>query len=178
MNKAKLLESMRTTRLQWDSLVNEIDESKMTEPLLHGGWSIKDTIGHVAYYEQWLQGWLEAAAKGQVTLATHRDSLDVDARNALIWADNKDRPLAEIMSESKFVFERLIQIVLLLPEADLIAPYAFDRYVLPFWGRSMALWECIASDSYDHYREHTANICRWLESESAACRGLQTVGSL
>ncbi len=177
MNKAGLLESMRATRLQWDSLIHKLDESEMTLPVLHGGWSIKDTIGHVAFYERWLVDWLEAAVKGQVTLATHRDSLDVDARNAIIWGENQDRPLAEILSESKFVFDRLVQIVQVLPEGDLIAPYAFDRYVIPFWGRSMALWECIANDSYDHYREHIANICRWLEAESAACGALQSVGS-
>ena len=167
MNKIALLESMRTTRLQWDRLMQQIDESRMTQPILHGGWSIKDTIGHVAYYERWVQGWLEAAVRGQVTLATHRDSLDVDARNAIIWGENWVRPLSEILGESKSVFDRLYQLVQVLPEGDLIAPYAYDRYVIPFWGRSMALWECIADDSYDHYREHTANIYRWLESETA-----------
>jgi hypothetical protein len=177
MNKAKLLECMHTARLEWDQVLGEIDAGRMTQSVLHGGWSVKDTIGHVAYYERWVQGWLEAAVRGQVTLATHRDSLDVDARNALIWEENQDRPLAEILRESKFVYDRLFQLVQMLPEADLLAPYAFDRYVIPFWGKSMSLWECIADDSYDHYREHTANICRWLESESVACAGMQKMGS-
>ena len=177
MNKTGLLESMRAARLQWDRQLQEIEESQMTQPVLHGVWSVKDTIGHVAYYERWVQGWLEAAVKGQVTLATHRDALDVDARNALVWKENQERPLAEILAESKFVFDRLFQLVQMLPEADLLAPFAFDRYVIPFWGRSMSLWECIADDSYDHYREHTANICRWLEAESSTCEALQAVGS-
>ena len=177
MNKTGLLESMRKARLEWDQILRGIDENRMTQPILHGGWSVKDTIGHVAYYERWVQDWLEAAVKGQVTLASHRDSLGADARNALVWEDNRERPLAEILAESKFVFDRLFQLVQVLPEADLIAPYAFDRYVIPFWGRSMSLWECIADDSYDHYREHTANICRWLESENAACGALQATGS-
>ena len=178
MNKTRLLKSMRTARQEWDQVLKEIDESRMTQPLLHGGWSVKDTIGHVAYYERWVQGWLEDAVRGQVTLATHRDSLAVDARNAIVWGENKDRSLPEILRESKFIFDRLFQLVQVLPETDLLAPYAFDRYVIPFWGRSMSLWECIADDSYDHYREHTANICRWLESETAACGALQAVGSL
>jgi hypothetical protein len=177
-NKTGLLDSMRTARREWDQILREIDESRMTQPLLHGGWSIKDTIGHVAYYERWLQGWLEAAVRGQVTLASHRDSLDVDARNAIIWGENRSRSLQEILRESKFVFDRLFQIVQVLPEADLMAPYAFDRYVIPFWGRSMPLWECIADDSYDHYREHAANICRWLESEAVACGSPAIVDSL
>ncbi|HEX7589156.1 MAG TPA: ClbS/DfsB family four-helix bundle protein [Anaerolineae bacterium] len=178
MSKTRLLECMRATRQEWDQILGEIDASRMTQSVLHGGWSVKDTIGHVAYYERWVQGWLEAAVRGQVTLASDRDSLDVDARNAIVWGENRERSLQEILRESKFVFDRLLQLVQVLPEADLIAPYVFDRYVIPFWGRSMPLWECIADDSYDHYREHIANLCRWLESETAGCGALHAAGSL
>jgi Protein of unknown function (DUF1706) len=167
MNKAELIRAMQSARAEWESVLALTSEDRMTLPVLHGGWSVKDTIGHVAYYERWLQDWLEAAVRGQVTVASHRDLLGVDARNAIIWGENKDRPLSEILDESRYVFDRLFQIVKLLPEADLLAPYAYDRYVLPFWDESMALWECIADDSYDHYREHTANIRRWLDAHTA-----------
>lgn len=166
MSKAELIRAMQSARAEWESVLAAIGEGQMTLPILHGGWSVKDTIGHVAYYERWLQDWLEAAVRGQVTVASHRDLLDVDARNAIIWDENKDRPLGEILAESRYVFDRLFQIVKLLPESDLMAPYAYDRYVIPFWDKSMALWECIADDSYDHYREHTANIRHWLDAQT------------
>jgi hypothetical protein len=103
--------------------------------------------------------------------------LDVDARNAIIWRENQNRQLNEILDESKFVFERLLQIVRLLPESDLTDAYAYDRYVIPFWGKSMALWECIAGDSHEHYREHTANIRRGLDMEMTASRSMRTVST-
>jgi hypothetical protein len=165
MTKTALLESMQAARLQWDRILEKVDRDRMTLPLLHGGWSVRDTMGHVAYYEQWLLDWLEAAVRGQVTYASHRDLLDVDARNALIWGENKDRPLSEILTESKYVFDRLFRLVKVLPESDLTIPFAYDRYVIPFWGKSLPLWKCIAGDSFEHYREHTANICRWLDVE-------------
>jgi hypothetical protein len=165
MTKTALLESMQAARLRWDRILEEVDQNRMTLPVLHGGWSVKDTVGHVAYYERWLLDWLEAAVRGQVTYASLRDSLDVDARNALIWGENKDRPLAEILSESKYVFERLFRLVKVLPESDLVVPFAYDRYVIPFWGESLPLWKCIAGDSFEHYCEHTANIRHWLDVE-------------
>jgi hypothetical protein len=168
MSKAELLRAMQTARVDWESVLAEVGEERMTLAALHGGWSVKDTIGHVAYYERWLQGWLESAVRGQLVVASHRNLLDVDARNALIWEENKDRSLEEILRESKIVFERLYQLVKLLPESDLMSPNAYDRCVIPFWGKSLALWECIADDSYDHYREHTENIRRWLDGETAA----------
>ena len=166
MSKAELIREMQSARVEWDSVLAVISENRMTLPVLHGGWSVKDTIGHVAYYERWLQDWLEAAVRGQVSVASHRDLLDVDARNAIIWNENKKRPLSEILDESHYVFDRLFQIVKLLPESDLMAPHAYDRYVIPFWDKPLALWECIADDSYEHYREHTANIRRWLNAQN------------
>jgi hypothetical protein len=87
----------------------------------------------------------------------------VDQRNALIWAENKDRTLRDILDESRIVFDRLLQLVKILPESDLVDPYVYARYVTPFWGKAQPLWECIAGDSYEHYREHTENINRWLD---------------
>ena len=176
MSKADLIRAMQSARAEWESVLAIVGEDRMTLPVLHGGWSVKDTIGHVAYYERWLQDWLEAAVRGQVTVASHRDLLDVDARNAIIRGENKDRPLNEILDESRYVFDRLLQIVQLLPESDLMTPYAYDRYVIPFWDKSMALWECIAGDSYEHYREHTANIHRWLDAQSAVRQATLAVG--
>jgi hypothetical protein len=74
--------------------------------------------------------------------------------------------LADVLAESKQVFERLLLLVSLLPEDDLLAPHRFDRYVVPFWKESQALWKCIAGDSYEHYREHRQSIQAWLDRSS------------
>ncbi len=163
MNKRQLLEAMRTERRHWEEVLAQIPSDRFVEPTMHGGWSVKDTIGHVAYYERWLLAWLEDAVRGKVTAATHRDLLDVNERNALIYAENLNRPLSDILAEAQRVHDQLYQLVKTLPEEDLIDPYRFERYIVPFWERSLPLWECIAGDSYRHYAEHTANLCVWLE---------------
>lgn len=166
MKKVELLEKMWTARRQWEAVLEQVPEARFTEPSMHGGWTVKDSMGHVAYYEHWLLNWLEDAVRGKVTVATHRDLLSVDARNSLIYVENKDRDLQAIESDAKIISDRLYQLVKALPEIELIEPYRFDRYIVPFWEKSLPLWECIEGDSYGHYSEHTENIRIWLQ-ESA-----------
>jgi hypothetical protein len=167
MTKAKLVRSLRSEREQWEALLAKINEDRMNEPLWEHGWSTRDLIGHVTYYEHWILDWLEAAVRGQVTVATHRDLVDVDQRNALIQQENRGRAIADMLKESRSVYERLVQVVQLVSEQDLNDPHRFERYILPFWQESRALWECIAGDSYEHYREHIPSLRRLQESRQA-----------
>jgi hypothetical protein len=167
VEKSGLLQAMRTARLGWEQVLAQVDEERIAEPTMHDGWSVKDTIGHVAYYERWLLNWLEDAVRGKVTVATHRDLLNVDERNALIYAENKDRRLQDILAEARRVHEQLYQLVKAIPEQDLNDPYRFERYVVPFWGKSLPVWECIAGETFEHYPEHTANIRAWDEKLKA-----------
>ena len=162
MNKAELLDRMRTSRERWEAALAQVPPDRYTEPSMHGGWSVKDTVGHVAYYEEWLLHWLEDAVRGRVTVATHRDLLNADQRNVLVYQENKDRALQEILTEARQVHDRLCQFVAMLPEAQLFEPHYFERYIVPFWETNWPLWRCIADDSYEHYDHHTANILAWL----------------
>lgn len=165
MNKRTLVDSMVATRKDWDELMAEVGEARMTIPAIYNGWSVKDVIGHLTYYENWMLGWLEAAVRGRVTVASHQDLMAVDDRNALVWKANSDRSLAEIIKESQSVSDRLLAMVRALPEQDLFDPYRFERYILPFWDNYRLLWECIADDSYLHYQEHATSIREWLKSQ-------------
>lgn len=179
MTKAKLLEQMRSERARWDDVLSRIPRDWMLVPAINNGWSIKDAIGHIAYYEAWVLNWLEAACHGKVKVASHQDLLTVDERNALVWAAHRERNLDELLLESRQTSDRLYQMVKTIPERDLIEPQRFDRYVLPFWGEVLPLWKCIASDSYEHYQEHTASVEQWWQAQrspgSAAGTPMQDV---
>jgi uncharacterized damage-inducible protein DinB len=167
MTKAELLQALTAARAEWEAMLAQVGQERMTVPAINDGWSIKDTIGHVTYYEHWVLDWLEAVARGQVVVATHRDLLRVDERNVIIFRENRDRPLHSILEESRQVHERLVLMVRLLPESDLLDPHRFERYVLPFWETGRPLWRCIADNSYEHYDEHRQSIQVWLDCLSA-----------
>lgn len=165
MTKTELLRQMRAERTRWDALMSQIPRDRMLEPAIYDGWSIKDTIGHIAFYESWMLNWLEAAVHGRVKVATHQDLLTANQRNALVWQENKDRELEELLDESRQVSERLYLLVRTLSEADLCDPHRFSRYILPFWGRTQPLCKCIAENSSEHYREHTHSVEAWWKEQ-------------
>jgi hypothetical protein len=171
MNKAQLLSTLKRERSEWESLLSQFDEHEMIRPAADGEWSVKDIVAHVTYYERWLLNWLEDAVRGKVTVATHKDEVDVDARNALIFAENKDRSVQDVLAESRQVFEQVFKLVELLPEQDLLDPHRFDRYVVPFWKRSEPLWQCIAGDTYEHYRQHLPTLRARRESQELQLAG-------
>src|SRR5262249_25388841 len=80
--------------------------------------------------------------------------LTTDQRNALIFEASRDRPLEEVLAESRKVFQHLLGLVEALPEAALEQPH--PRYP------GGPLWELIAGDSYAHYRDHVAALQAWL----------------
>lgn len=161
-SKGELLIRLRTARGQWEDLLAQIPPEQMVVPVINNGWSIKDAVSHITYYEGWLLRWLEDAVRGQVTVATHRDGLPVDERNAIVFQENKGRTLQDVLIESTQVFQRLLVLIELLPERDLLDEHRYERYIVPFWGESRPLWRCIAGDSYLHYEEHSATIRAWL----------------
>lgn len=166
MTKERLLGLERAARQEWEALLDQVGEARMTVPAINNGWSLKDAVAHISYYEGWLLNWLEAAVRGQVTAATHRDLLGVDERNALVFAENRGRPLSEVLADSRRIHYRLVQVVELLTEHDLFSPHRYERYIAPFWESSRPLWQCLPGDSYAHYQEHSASVRAWLAQQT------------
>lgn len=163
MNKGELLETLRAERAAWEALLREVGEARMILPGVAGEWSLKDVVSHVTAYERWLVEWLEAAARGSLPPSSELENPDVEARNAFIFARNRDRPLEDVLEESRQVFGQLLESVAVLSEDDLNDAQRTAWFVMPYWKEKRPLWKCIAGDSYEHYHQHTDSIRRWLE---------------
>ena len=46
MNKSEFLDAMRSARAEWEALLDDIGEARMTAPSLPNDWSVKDLIAH------------------------------------------------------------------------------------------------------------------------------------
>jgi len=53
LTTTQLLEVMRTARSNWEALLAEVGEARLTEPGVEGDWSLKDIIAHITYFETW-----------------------------------------------------------------------------------------------------------------------------
>ena len=130
----------------WRGLQDALDgipEERLTEPNVVGEWSIKDLLGHVAFWDE------QAVLAAQRELAGEpRRELDWEAANARDAAARRDRTLAE----QREALDRAHAAVLaILDDAPRLDP------------RSIGLCGCLKGDTYEHYDGHAADLRAWRE---------------
>jgi hypothetical protein len=156
MNKAELLELLQTKRAEYDAALAEVPPDQMTQPGAAGEWSIKDIIAHLTYHERWYADRLHEQLRGEVYVSTELDYMPFDERNHLIYLQQKDRPLAEILAESKVAFSKLIEGVKAHPESFLVEPQQLEGAPQP-----IVIWQMLRGDVYEHYGQHIPSIKNW-----------------
>ena len=153
MNVRQFQHTWRKDRAEWDRVLAEVREEQMLEPGLPGGWSVKDVIAHVNWYEQEMVVLLETRELAGSELW----GLSADERNVPIHEQNKDLMLDEVLAESNRVFEHVWELVSQLDDEDLMEASRFDQ--MP---EGWEPWQVIASNTYEHYQEHIPDIRAWL----------------
>ncbi len=151
MNKTEFITKIRSARQEWESALAGLDEAQMLQPRTCGDWSIKDVIAHITWYEREMVGVLEAHA----LIGSDLWNLPLEQRNAAIHAVNKDRPLRDVLAEAKLVSGDLLRLLPTLSEADLS-----DASRFPGMSAEWLPWEVIASNTFEHYADHLAEIRR------------------
>jgi hypothetical protein len=130
---------------------------ELTLPTLHGGWSAKDEVAHVTFWEARALTIVRAALTGDEP--RDRSGIGsaekIDAMNADVFAASCQRGLDDVLAAMEETHAAFVHTVAELPEDAL-----FDARRFP-WTEGESLAVTIAGDSYDHYPEHTRNIQRW-----------------
>lgn len=158
MTKAKLLETLRAKRAEWDAAVAEVPADKMTEPGVAGHWSVKNIVSHLTYYERWMADRIHEQLRGENFVPTEIDMIgSIDARNDAIYQRAKDLPVETVMADSQQTFQRLIEGVEAHNEAFLIEPQQFEGAPEP-----IIVWKMLRSEVYNHYGLHIPSIKAWL----------------
>jgi hypothetical protein len=124
MTKSKLLELLRSRRAEWDALIAQIPEGHMTVQGVAGDWSIKDIIAHLAYYERWYADRLHEQQRGEQYAPTEIDAMGFEQRNPIIYQRFRDLPLSEVLDNSRWAFQDLMEGVQAHSEAFLTVPRA------------------------------------------------------
>lgn len=158
MTKTRLLEILRSKRAEWDALIAEVPPDRMTETGVAGAWSVKDIIAHLTYYERWFADRLHEQLRGETYRPTELDQMG-EARNDVVYERIKDRPLADVLAESRQAFEQLVAGVESQPEEFLIEPQHFEGAPGP-----VLIWQMLQGDVYEHYALHIPSIRNWLAS--------------
>jgi hypothetical protein len=157
-SKAQLLSDLRAEQAQWEALLHDIGDDHMTQPGVAGQWSIKDIIAHLTGWRHRTVGRFQAALRNEPPPPPPWPShLQTDDEiNAWIYAANRDLPLANVLRESRDVFQQLVETLEAFPAADLQDPTRFpwlSAEDLPLTGAAF----------FDHFHEeHEPDMRAWL----------------
>jgi hypothetical protein len=132
-------------------------EKELIEPRLPAGWSIKDVLGHLAWWDHWLVYTLFpehaeiAANPPPMNTELGLDKMTLDELNARVFKHNASQSLAEIRANFARAHSTSAQIAAKLTEADVFDPNARSALI----GRSV---EELVFGIYEHYEEHAHEI--------------------
>jgi hypothetical protein len=153
MNVVEYLEAVRSRRQEWQALLAQVGEQRMMLPELSGGWTVKDVIAHITWYEKETVRLLRTRALRGSDLW----ELPTDERNIPIYEMNRERSLADVLNESDRVHSELVSLIEPLEEADLTDASRYAE-MPPDW-IPLAVF---AGNTHEHYDDHIADIKDWL----------------
>ncbi|HMB21859.1 MAG TPA: maleylpyruvate isomerase N-terminal domain-containing protein, partial [Anaerolineales bacterium] len=89
VTKAKLLDELRLARREWDALLAEIGEERMTETGAAGDWSVKDVAAHLTSYSQRFISASEAHFRGELPPLDGTEGMDFETLNQHYYERNR-----------------------------------------------------------------------------------------
>jgi hypothetical protein len=154
-------EIVETLESEWEALqaaIADLTEEQMTGAPVAGEWTLKDLLAHIAVWEARLVTALYKAERG-VTPDLVESGPQVDQLNAQLYREQKDRPLERVLEDLHDVHLALLNRLEAFPEKALTDPRKYK------WMRGEPLSRMVAGDSFEHYREHAADIRAWRERQ-------------
>lgn len=159
IDKAEVAQKLDTEWASLRDLVDSLSEHELEEPGVVEEWSVKDLLGHMAFWANKAAGDLKLVREGrpeavEVPFLANPEGTGgqnlTNEWNAREAAARKDRSLSEMRSEWERSFESASEALLATPAEDL--------------GIEVKGWDMatrFAEDTYRHYREHAAQIRTW-----------------
>ncbi len=159
MTKARLLEQIDREWQALQAILAQVPPEWMVEPGVHGSWSVKDIMAHIAVWQQRMVGWMEVTLRGEEPqiLPPGLTWDNLDEWNERTYQENRGRPLEDVRAHLQRSYEQARRIAAAAPEADLLAPRRFP------WRKENPLWYLVAANTCWHYAEHAQAIREWLK---------------
>jgi hypothetical protein len=158
MDKAAIQEAMRARHGELEETLGLLTEEQMLEPAFEGGWSVKDILAHVSWWERRTAGRIGAWRRGE---PVPRLGGNIDKINARVYEENRHRPLADVIEDFHNSFKEIIEQLDGLSDEELRDKGLKDSDGVA-WTYGRAIRDFIREDGYYHYAEHNRQIRQWL----------------
>jgi len=145
----QLLHSTHEAHARLEELLAGLSKEEQTRPGVTDDWSVKDHIAHLTWWEQRVIRML--AGDPDPIAAIPGDAEDEDAINAHVFAQNRDRPLADVRAAFAVSYQQMLHLIATVPDD------VFD-----------ARRDWISGNADSHYDEHMRMLQAWRERTSGA----------
>jgi uncharacterized damage-inducible protein DinB len=163
--KDDLLYHLKADRQQLEDVIGPLTEEELTRPGPEG-WSVKDHLAHIVVWEKsglaLLAGEDRAAAVG-IDWELYENG-EIDVQNDVVYQQQKDRSLDDVLAEFRQVRAKTIEAVSALSDDDLRKPYSAFQPGDP--NNETPVIDYIIGNSTEHDLEHL----EWIKQLLAANR--------
>jgi hypothetical protein len=150
--KADVLRSLDHSWNELRAVIDSMSEEEMLEPGVVQDWSVKDLLGHIAFWANRATNTLTEVAAGRGDQVPGTESqAETDEWNAREAAARKDKSLGENRDEWERAHEAARAALEHFPEEMLDEPFKERTVVFSF-----------GADTFAHYQEHASQIKQWL----------------
>jgi hypothetical protein len=156
MTKDELLQKINASRQALLATLEKVPPERRAEPFSEGGWSVKDILVHLNYWEGQLVTMLFQLRSGATPTTLHFSGKNVDEINAAWFLQGKTRSWEMAWSDFNGILNQLLRRVGEFSDIELNRPSFHPRL------KDRPLWEWIVGDSFEHEDEHRAAIQEWL----------------
>jgi tetratricopeptide (TPR) repeat protein len=139
--KQRLLVTIAASRQREHELIAMVDDSPPPEP---GLWTVKDHLAHLSAWRLHAAQVLNAARSGRPDEAP--DAEELDAKNARIYEENKDKTAEQVKSEVGSSYDTLETAIAACSDEDLGKPRPGQE--------GSQLWQVVPGDGHSHLGEH------------------------
>ncbi|MFC1959895.1 DinB family protein [Chloroflexota bacterium] len=154
-DKQALLEKVRTGRAAFDALLGQFPTDGLLTAYPPDGWSVKDMMAHIAFWEDYALGRFQDAAAGKSPQADELSNEDLDRINQAILDADPARTLAAVQEDYECVHQELWAALQALPDTA-------DDPWWDLWPQRDLPLNLMGYNTYDHYEEHALDLRRWL----------------
>jgi uncharacterized protein (TIGR03083 family) len=150
LTKDALIARIAADRARFDEVVSRVPRERLTEPILPGGWSVKDVLAHIAWGEREGIGVMRERA----LVGSELWDLTEDERNAAVVRESRSRDVDEVLREYGTAFAEYVSAITLLSDEDLNGPERIRGLAerIPGWPPWRVLYDP------NHYEEHGRTI--------------------
>jgi hypothetical protein len=156
MNKDELLQKIRAAHQELLAVLESVPAERRDEAGLAGGWSVKDSLVHITFWQGQMVMTLFQLRAGTTLSAMHFTNRTVDEINADWLLKGKSRAWEYAWNDFIGLGKQMERRINEFNDAELNNPRLNPKL------EGKPLWEWIADDTYGHEDEHREAILAWL----------------